>query len=37
VLDPLEGVPPDALRRGATYFSVMQANLAALRLALGCR
>jgi zinc transport system substrate-binding protein len=31
VLDPIEGVQP-----GADYFSVMRANLAALRTALGC-
>jgi zinc transport system substrate-binding protein len=36
VLDPLEGLTPDAANGGATYFTVMQANLAALRLALGC-
>jgi zinc transport system substrate-binding protein len=37
VLDPLEGLADDALDRGATYFTVMRANLRALRLALGCR
>jgi zinc transport system substrate-binding protein len=37
VLDPLEGLTPDSLHRGATYFTVMRSNLAALRLALGCR
>ena len=37
VLDPLEGLTPDSLHRGATYFTVMRSNLAALRRALGCR
>jgi zinc transport system substrate-binding protein len=37
VLDPIEGITPDALKHGATYFTVMSSNLAALRLALGCR
>jgi zinc transport system substrate-binding protein len=37
VLDPLEGLTPAASGRGATYFTVMQANLRALRSALGCR
>jgi zinc transport system substrate-binding protein len=37
VLDPLEGIGKDELAQGADYFSVMQANLAALREALGCR
>ncbi len=37
VLDPIEGLTPDAVRHGATYFTVMRANLAALRSALGCR
>jgi zinc transport system substrate-binding protein len=37
VLDPLEGLEEDALDRGEDYFSVMRANLAALRSALGCR
>lgn len=36
VLDPIEGLTPDAVKRGATYFTVMRANLAALRRALGC-
>jgi zinc transport system substrate-binding protein len=36
VLDPIEGLTPDAVSRGATYFTVMRANLATLRLALGC-
>jgi zinc transport system substrate-binding protein len=37
VLDPIEGLTPDAISHGATYFSVMLANLRALRAALGCR
>ena len=38
VLDPLEGLTPGASStRGDDYFSVMRANLAALRKALGCR
>ena len=37
VLDPIEGLTPAAIARGATYFTVMQANLHALRGALGCR
>jgi zinc transport system substrate-binding protein len=36
VLDPIEGLSPDDLHHGATYFTVMGSNLAALRLALGC-
>ena len=36
-LDPLEGLRPSALDRGADYFTVMRANLAALRRGLGCR
>jgi zinc transport system substrate-binding protein len=36
-LDPLEGLTPKALGRGADYFTVMRANLAALRRGLGCR
>ena len=36
VLDPIEGITPDALKHGATYFTVMHTNLAALRLALAC-
>jgi len=36
VLDPLEGLTPDRLAHGETYFTVMRANLAALRTALGC-
>jgi zinc transport system substrate-binding protein len=37
VLDPLEGLTPEAVSRGETYFTVMRANLRALRVALGCR
>jgi zinc transport system substrate-binding protein len=37
VLDPLEGLGEEALDRGEDYFSVMRANLAALREGLGCR
>src|SRR5262249_58629723 len=37
VLDPLEGIGKDELAQGADYFTVMRANLAALREALGCR
>jgi zinc transport system substrate-binding protein len=37
VLDPLEGLDEAAIGRGEDYFSVMRANLAALRDALGCR
>ncbi len=37
VLDPLEGLTADALRSGADYFTVMRANLAALRRGLECR
>jgi zinc transport system substrate-binding protein len=37
VLDPLEGLTPDRLQQGETSFTVMRANLAALRSALGCR
>ena len=36
VLDPLEGLTEDALERGDDYFSVMRANLAALREGLEC-
>jgi zinc transport system substrate-binding protein len=36
-LDPLEGLTPRALARGADYFTVMRANLAAIRKGLGCR
>jgi zinc transport system substrate-binding protein len=37
VLDPLEGLTPKEVSAGATYFTVMRANLAALRRGLGCR
>ena len=37
VLNPLEGLTEAEVRRGEDYFSVMRANLAALREALGCR
>ncbi len=36
-LDPLEGLSKSSLASGADYFTVMQANLATLRRALGCR
>jgi zinc transport system substrate-binding protein len=36
-LDPLEGISQDDLDAGDDYFSVMRANLSALREALGCR
>lgn len=37
ILDPIEGLTPKAIADGADYFSVMRANLAALRAGLGCR
>jgi zinc transport system substrate-binding protein len=37
VLDPIEGLTTAEEKRGASYFSVMRANLANLRRALGCR
>jgi zinc transport system substrate-binding protein len=37
VLNPLEGLTPQELARGESYVSVMGENLAALRVALGCR
>ncbi len=37
VLDPLEGLTPDALDRGATYLTVMEQNLHNLEIALECR
>jgi zinc transport system substrate-binding protein len=37
VLDPLEGLTPQEAAHGADYFTVMRANLAALRRGLGCR
>jgi zinc transport system substrate-binding protein len=36
-LNPLEGLTDDDLTEGQDYFTVMRANLAALREALGCR
>jgi zinc transport system substrate-binding protein len=36
-LDPLEGLTPSELDRGADYFSVMRANLAAIERGLRCR
>lgn len=36
VLNPLEGLTEDELARGDDYFSVMEANLEALRKGLGC-
>jgi zinc transport system substrate-binding protein len=37
VLDPLEGLAEDQLERGEDYFTIMRANLAALREGLECR
>jgi len=37
VLNPLEGLSEDDAKAGRTYLSVMRENLAAIRLALGCR
>lgn len=37
ILDPLEGLTPEALERREDYFSVMRSNLASLREGLGCR
>jgi zinc transport system substrate-binding protein len=37
VLDPIEGLTPDEAKHGASYVTVMQQNLQALRQALGCR
>ena len=37
VLDPIEGLTPNAIKGGATYFTVMRNNLATLQQALGCR
>jgi zinc transport system substrate-binding protein len=36
-LNPLEGLTEEEVERGEDYFSVMEANLAALREGLGCR
>jgi zinc transport system substrate-binding protein len=37
VLNPIEGLTPSEAERGLDYFSLMRANLASLRRALGCR
>ena len=37
VLNPIEGLTSEEERRGEDYFSLMRANLAGLREALGCR
>lgn len=37
VLDPIEGLTPAEASRGEDYFTLMRANLQALRGALGCR
>jgi zinc transport system substrate-binding protein len=37
VLDPIEGLTQRELRRRENYFTLMRANLATLRRALGCR
>lgn len=37
VLDPLEGLTEEEVERGEDYFSIMRANLKALREGLGCR
>jgi zinc transport system substrate-binding protein len=37
VLNPIEGLTPAQAARGEDYFSLMRANLSALRKALGCR
>ena len=36
-LDPIEGVSREQAAAGAGYVELMQANLVALRLGLGCR
>ncbi|HVU75713.1 MAG TPA: zinc ABC transporter substrate-binding protein [Candidatus Paceibacterota bacterium] len=36
VLDPIEGIGSDEMAEGANYFSVMESNLANLRIALQC-
>lgn len=36
MLDPIEGIPAAELRKGATYFTIQRANLAALKKGLGC-
>jgi zinc transport system substrate-binding protein len=37
LLDPLEGLTRRKVDRGADYFTVMRANLAAIARGLGCR
>ncbi len=37
VLDPIEGISDDDIRRGKNYLTVMENNLKNLRLALGCQ
>ena len=37
VLNPIEGLTDEEAARGADYFTLMRANLATLRKALGCR
>jgi zinc transport system substrate-binding protein len=37
VLNPIEGLTTEEEQRGASYFTVMRSNLAALRRALSCR
>jgi zinc transport system substrate-binding protein len=37
VLNPIEGLTPAQAAQGEDYFSLMRANLSALRKALGCR
>jgi zinc transport system substrate-binding protein len=37
VLDPIEGLTKDEAARGDDYFTLMRANLSALRAGLGCR
>ena len=37
VLDPIEGLTPDAINSGKDYFSVMRQNLANLKIALDCK
>jgi zinc transport system substrate-binding protein len=36
VLNPIEGLTPDELRRGEDYFTLMDANLKALKEGLEC-
>lgn len=37
LLNPIEGLTPSEVRRGADYFSLMRANLRSLQRGLGCR